>query len=58
MCTLSIAYFVGVNNALTEKSKITAQKKKKKKRSADAKRATFHLYPNPIIVCVWVRIKN
>ena len=32
MCTLSIAYFVGVNNALTEKSKITAQKKKKKKK--------------------------
>ena len=31
MCALFIAYFVGVNNALIEKSKIMAQKKKKKK---------------------------
>ena len=55
-CALSLAYFAGVNSALTDKVKkknVESQKRKKekKKKRGKCKRHHFHLYPNATLVC-------
>ena len=56
---LSLAYFAGVNNALTNKVKKkkcrVSKKKKRQKKGGKRRRQHFHLYPNATLVCRCLR---